>query len=90
MASFRFSNLRDPWGMAQRLKQRPYSVLAGAVGLGFVLGGGLFTRLTARIVGIGLRAGVLAALPMMQKELIRRVLEGEPAEVSEDVSQAGT
>jgi hypothetical protein len=75
--------------MRQRLEQNPYAVLAGAVGLGFVLGGGLFTRLTARIVGVGLRAGVVAALPLMQKELLRRVLEGDPVDVSEDVSHVG-
>lgn len=75
---------RDPWGLGQQYKQSPYSVLAGAVGLGFVLGGGLFTRLTAKIVGVGLRVCVMAALPAVQKELIRRVIEGGPVDVSSD------
>jgi hypothetical protein len=32
------------------------------VGVGYVLGGGLFSRLTARIVGTGLRIGLRTAL----------------------------
>ena len=30
-----------------RLQRNPYGMVAGAVAVGFVLGGGLFTRLTA-------------------------------------------
>ena len=90
--AMRFPSFRDPWGMRQQLEQRPYAILAGAVGLGFVLGGGLFTRLTAKIVGMGFRAGALAALPLVQKELLRRVIDGEghPAEQApQDVSHVG-
>jgi hypothetical protein len=54
-----------------RVERNPYGMLAGALGIGFVLGGGLFTRLTARIVGAGLRIGLMAALPVVQRELIR-------------------
>ena len=77
--------------MRQQLEQRPYAVLSGAVALGFVLGGGIFTRLMAKIVGVGVRAGVMAAIPLVQKELLRRVIEGgHPAEqVPEDVSHVG-
>ena len=32
-----------------RLRRNPYGMVAGALAVGFVLGGGLFTRLTARI-----------------------------------------
>jgi hypothetical protein len=52
-----------------RLRRSPYATVAGAVGMGFVLGGGLFTRLTARICGAGLRVGMMAALPILQKEI---------------------
>ena len=47
-------------------------MIAGALAVGFVLGGGLFTRLTARIAGAGLRMGLMAALPLMQQELVRQ------------------
>ena len=44
-------------------------MVAGAIGVGFVLGGGIFTRLGAKIVGAGVRAGLMAALPLFQKQL---------------------
>ena len=44
-------------------------MVAGALAVGFVMGGGLFTRLTARIAGVGLRMGLAAAWPLLQQEL---------------------
>lgn len=55
-----------------RLQRNPYGFVAGAVAVGFVLGGGLFTRLTARIAGAGLRMGLMAALPLLQRELFAK------------------
>lgn len=52
-----------------RLRRNPYGMMAGALAVGFVMGGGLFTRLTARIAGAGLRMGLAAALPLLQQEL---------------------
>jgi hypothetical protein len=39
--------------------------------MGFVLGGGLFTRLAAKMAGAGLRMGLMAALPVLEKELVK-------------------
>jgi len=55
-----------------RLQSNPYGMVAGAVAVGFVLGGGLFTRLTARIAGAALRIGLMAALPLLQRELFEK------------------
>ena len=55
-----------------RLQRNPYGMLAGALAVGFVLGGGLFTRLTAAIAGAGLRMAVMAALPAIQQQIIER------------------
>ena len=55
-----------------RLQRNPYGMVAGAVAVGFVLGGGLFTRLTASIAGAGLRMGLMAALPLLQQELFTK------------------
>jgi len=52
-----------------RLQRHPYGMVAGAVAVGFVLGGGLFTRLTARIAAAGLRMGLMAAWPLLQQKL---------------------
>jgi hypothetical protein len=51
-----------------RVERNPYGMIAGAVGAGFILGGGLFTRLTGQVVGAALRIGVMAALPRLEKE----------------------
>ena len=55
-----------------RLQRNPYGMVAGALAVGFVLGGGLFTRLTARIAGAGLRMGLVAAWPLLQQELFKK------------------
>jgi hypothetical protein len=50
-------------------------MVAGAVGIGFALGGGLFTRLMAGIVRTGLQIGLMAALPVLEKQ-IAKVITG--------------
>ena len=46
----------------------------GSSGICYVLGGGLFSPLTARIVGLGLRIGLrLAVLPMLKQEMAELV-----------------
>ena len=63
--------LRETLDLEGRVERNPYGMVAGAVGVGFVLGGGIFTRLGARIVGAGVRVGLMAALPLFQKQLGR-------------------
>ena len=55
-----------------RLRRNPYGMVAGALAVGFVMGGGLFTRLTARIAGVGLRVGLAAAWPLLQQQLLAK------------------
>jgi hypothetical protein len=40
-------------------EQNPYAVIAGAIGFGYVLGGGLFTPFTRRVFRMGMRALVI-------------------------------
>lgn len=56
--------------LTEELARNPYAVMGGAFGVGFVLGGGLFTRLTARLVGAGVRAAIAAALPTVVEEVL--------------------
>jgi hypothetical protein len=56
-----------------RLKRNPYGMVAGAVGIGFVLGGGLFTRLSAKIFDAGLRAALMAVLPVLGEHIAQIV-----------------
>lgn len=61
------TDLRDTVDLKGRVERNPYLMMAAAVGVGYVLGGGLFTRTTGRLLRLGVR---LAALPMVKDELI--------------------
>jgi hypothetical protein len=50
-----------------RVDRHPYATLAAAAAVGYVLGGGLFTPMTARLLRLGVR---LAALPFVKDELM--------------------
>ena len=64
--------LREALDIEGRLQRNPYGMVAGALAIGFVMGGGLFTRLTARIAGAGLRMGLAAAWPLLQQQLFAK------------------
>lgn len=61
------TDLQESLDLKGRVERNPYLMLAAAFGVGYVLGGGLFTRTTGRIIRLGVR---LAALPMVKDELI--------------------
>lgn len=61
------TDLQESLDLKGRVDRNPYLMLAAAFGVGYVLGGGLFTRTTGRIIRLGVR---LAALPMVKDELI--------------------
>jgi hypothetical protein len=48
--------------LVRQTREHPGRSVAMAVGVGYVLGGGLFSRLTARLVGTGLRIGLRTVL----------------------------
>lgn len=59
-----------------RVEKNPYGMVAAALGIGYVLGGGLFTRTTGRVLGLAAR---LAAVPMVREQLLEvaeAVLDG--------------
>jgi len=49
-----------------RVQRNPLGMVAAAAGIGYVLGGGLFSPLTGRIVRIGIR---LALIPLVKSQL---------------------
>lgn len=59
--------LRRTVDLKGRVDRHPYGMVAAALGVGYVLGGGLFTGLTARVIRLGLR---VAALPVVKEELL--------------------
>lgn len=61
-----------------RVRRNPYGTILAAAGAGYVLGGGLFSPLTARIIRFGIR---IATLPILRDKLLnaaQSVLEGLP------------
>jgi hypothetical protein len=63
-------DLQNAIDLQGRANRHPYGTVAAALGIGYVLGGGLFTPLTGRIVGLAVRLGLrLAVLPVIKDEL---------------------
>jgi hypothetical protein len=52
------------------VSRHPYGTAAAALGIGYALGGGISTPLTSRLLRLGLRIGVRAALlPILKAEI---------------------
>jgi len=66
------SELYSKLDLGKELREHPYRTLAIATGLGYVVGGGLFTPLTASLLRIGVRA---LAIPAFQSVLHNAVEE---------------
>ena len=64
--------------LRQRLEEQPYETLAMVAGVGFILGGGLFTRFAARLIATSLRLGVAAAFAPLLDALVSSGKEPAP------------
>jgi hypothetical protein len=61
------THFKETLDIQGRVDRNPYGMILAAVGVGYVLGGGLFSRLTGNLVKLGLR---VAALPYVKEELL--------------------
>lgn len=59
--------------LTQRVRERPVSTLAAAAGIGYLLGGGLSSRLTLLMAGLATRVGLAVAA----REMGSWVAEGQ-------------
>ncbi len=65
-------DLSQTLNVRSRVDKHPYLMLAAAAGVGYFLGGGLFTSFTAKLAGIGIQ---VAAITFLKHELAN-VAEG--------------
>lgn len=72
-----------------RVRRNPYGTVAAALGIGYVLGGGIFTPLTGRIVSLGLRLGIRLALLPMMKDQISELADSLGGEVETNKGRRG-
>jgi hypothetical protein len=62
-----FEDLGQAIDLRGRVQRHPYAMVAAAVGVGYVLGGGLFSSLTFRVLGLGVK---VAAIPLVKQQLL--------------------
>jgi hypothetical protein len=60
-------SLAEAVDLKGRVERNPYGTVAIALGAGYLLGGGLFTATTARLVRLGVK---LAAVPIVRDQLL--------------------
>jgi len=65
------SRLKD-WSSAlnDEVKRRPWRTLSIALGAGYLLGGGLFSRLTLRLASIGVRLALPIGLKLLSEDAV--------------------
>jgi hypothetical protein len=83
------SDFGDALDVRRRVRRHPYVMMAAALGVGYVLGGGLFSRTTVRLLGV---AGRVATLPLIRGELIglaEAMLSGS-ADAEDDSKHSGS
>ena len=64
------TDLYEQLDVEGRVRRNPYGMMAAALGIGFVLGGGLTTGLGRRLLGLGMKTGIrLVLVPLLADEL---------------------
>jgi hypothetical protein len=63
----------DRWRdtLSEQINEHPVRTVAAALGTGYLLAGGLFSRLTARLVGLGIRIGLrVGGAPLVTQSVV--------------------
>jgi len=66
-ANSALNGVADAVGLTAKVEQAPYAMLAAALGAGYVVGGGLFTPTTTRLLRLGMK---LASIPQVRDRLM--------------------
>lgn len=66
-ANSALNGVADAVGLTEKVEKAPYAMLAAALGVGYVVGGGLFTPTTTRLLRLGMK---LASIPQVRERLL--------------------
>jgi hypothetical protein len=66
-ANSALNGMADAVGLTDNVERAPYAMIGAALGVGYVVGGGLFTPLTTRLIRMGMK---LAAIPQVRDRLL--------------------
>ena len=72
-----YDRVKDPGSLRELYQRNPYAVLAAAAGTGYVLGGGLFSPFTKRVVKMGMKALVVPVALSKLKGLTQAAAHSE-------------
>ena len=76
MASVKQTAKRAAGAVEDLVEKNPYMAVAAAFGIGYVLGGGLFSKTTARAVQMGARLMAIKQLREPVMQVAEQVLDG--------------
>lgn len=66
-ANSALNGLSDAAGLTDNVEKAPYAMISAALGVGYIVGGGLFTPTTGRLIRLGMK---LAAIPQVRDRLL--------------------
>lgn len=66
-ANSALNGLSDAVGLTDNVEKAPYAMIGAALGVGYIVGGGLFTPMTGRLLRLGMK---LAAIPQVRDRLL--------------------
>ena len=72
-----YERVRENGSLRELYQRNPYAALAAAAGTGYVLGGGLFSPFTKRVMKIGMKALVVPVALSKLKGLSQEAAHGE-------------
>ncbi len=84
-ANSALNGISDAVGLTEKVEQAPYTMIAAALGVGYIIGGGLLTSTSGRLVRLGFR---LASLPLIRNRLLD-VAESVIDDVLENIRARG-
>lgn len=75
-ANSALNGVADAVGLTEKVDKNPYAMVGAALGIGYVVGGGLLTPTTMRLVKLGLRLASIAPVRNKLLDAAEELVEG--------------